>query len=95
MTEISAATMSQKYRYSDKIDQARKLRIYFILWFTMSAILPVRLVQAEEARLTVEEAVWTSGINEQNHGAAYSQTAPVGPLYLWMKVKGSNWALQW
>lgn len=70
------------------------LILLFTFCLTMLAMQHCRFVLAEEARLTVEEAVWTSGINEQNHGAAYSQTAPVGPLYLWMKVKGSNWALQ-
>jgi len=69
------------------------LLLLFILCFTMSAILPCRLVLAEEARLTVEEAVWTNVINDRDHGAAYDHIAPVAPLYLWMKVKGSNWAL--
>ncbi|RJX27363.1 MAG: hypothetical protein C4531_13865 [Desulfurivibrio sp.] len=68
--------------------------LFFALSFPSLTIPHCRCALAEEARLTVEEAVWTSVINDLDHGAAYDQTAPVGPLYLWMKVKGSNWALQ-
>lgn len=70
------------------------LILLFTFCLNMLAMQHCRFVLAEEARLTVEEAVWTSGIDARDHGAAYGQTAPVGPLYLWMKVKGSNWALQ-
>ena len=49
---------------------------------------------AEECRLEVVEAVWTDGIADQNPGLVYHNTAQVGPLYLWMRVKGSKWALQ-
>jgi hypothetical protein len=68
--------------------------LFLTLCLEILAIQSPRSALAEEARLTVAEAVWTSGIDERDHGAVYDRTAPVGPLYLWMKVKGSNWALQ-
>ncbi len=50
--------------------------------------------QADEARIKVEEAVWTNAIEDRKHGVVYERTAPIAPLYLWMKIKGSSWALQ-
>jgi len=49
---------------------------------------------ADETRLVVDKAVWTSGVENLDHAQVYGKAAPVAPLYLWMRLKGSNWALQ-
>jgi len=67
---------------------------FFILCLCIWGLFPADLVRADEARLTVEKAVWTDGVEARSHGVVYSNTAPVAPLYLWMKVTGSEWALQ-
>lgn len=57
-------------------------------------VLQSQSAQAEEARIEVEQAVWTNGIDSRNYTVTYSDRAPVAPLYLWMRVKGSDWALR-
>ena len=49
---------------------------------------------ADEARLVVDKAVWTNGVENLEHMQVYGKTAPGAPLCLWMRLKGSKWALQ-
>ena len=65
-----------------------------ILFLTFCYTLSIRAVLAQEARLRVERVEWTSGINSRGPTSIHKNTAPVAPLYLWMQVNGSNWALQ-
>ena len=49
---------------------------------------------AEEPLLTVEKAVWTDGVSGRQYGSVYTDTAPAGPLFLWMSVRGKDEALK-
>jgi hypothetical protein len=77
-----------------KFNQSSKVVQFFILCGCVWGMFPAGVVRADDARLTVEKAVWTNGVEARSHGAVYSNAAPVAPLYLWMKVTGSEWALQ-
>ncbi|GEM_PF-5228103 len=44
-----------------------------------------------KAKVTLLEVVWTNGVNKKSNPLEhYKSTAPQGPLYLWMKVKGND-----
>jgi hypothetical protein len=49
---------------------------------------------AEEPLLTVEKAVWTDGVSDRQHGSVYTDSAPTGPLILWMSIRGKDEALK-
>lgn len=74
----------------------RYFRIDLVFMFSLCAwgMISPGFVQADETRLTVVMAVWTNSVEARNYGAVFSNKAPVAPLYLWMKVKGTEWALQ-
>ncbi len=50
--------------------------------------------RAEEPLLTIEKAVWTDGVSHRQYGSIYTDSAPVGPLFLWMSVRGKVGALK-
>lgn len=52
------------------------------------------LTRAEEPLLTIEKAVWTDGVRDCQYGSIYADSAPVGPLFLWMSVRGKDGALK-
>jgi hypothetical protein len=52
------------------------------------------LTRAEEPLLTIEKAVWTDEVTDYQHGFVYTDSAPVGPLFLWMSVRGKGGALK-
>jgi hypothetical protein len=52
------------------------------------------LTRAEEPPLTIEKTVWTNGVSNRQHGSVYTDSAPVGPLFLWMSVRGKDGALK-
>jgi hypothetical protein len=44
-----------------------------------------------KAEVAILEVVWTNGVNKKsNPQTRYKHTAPQGPLYLWMKIKGNE-----
>ena len=52
------------------------------------------LTRAEEPLLTIEKAVWTDGVSNRQYRSIYTDSAPVGPLFLWMSVRGKDGALK-
>jgi len=52
------------------------------------------LTRAEEPLLTIEKAVWTDGVSDRQHGSVYTDSAPAGPLFLWMSIRGKDGALK-
>jgi hypothetical protein len=52
------------------------------------------LTRAEETLLTVEKAVWTDRVSDRQHGSVYTDSAPAGPLILWMSIRGKDEALK-
>ena len=55
---------------------------------------PAGLSRAEEPLLTIEKAFWTDGVSDCQHGYVYTDSAPLGPLWLWMSVRGKEGALK-
>ena len=51
------------------------------------------LASAEEPLLSIEKAVWTDGVSDRQHRSVYSDSAPAGPLFLWMSIRGKDGAL--
>jgi len=65
-----------------------------LLLVIAAGLFPARGALADEARLVVDKAVWTNGVENLEYMQIYGKNAPIAPLYLWMRLKGSKWALQ-
>ena len=65
-----------------------------LLLVIAAGLFPARGALADEARLVVDKAVWTNGVENLEYMQVYGKTAPGAPLCLWMRLKGSKWALQ-
>lgn len=68
---------------------------FFLGAILLSALLSAPSVQAEQALIEITHAVWTDGVNKatRQYAREYQEQAPVGSLYLWMRIKAHQGAL--
>lgn len=74
-----------------------RLGIYAVWIAALSVSLIFSLTgvsRSEEPLLTIEKAVFTDVVSDRQHGTVYTGSAPVGPLWLWMIVRGKEGALK-
>lgn len=53
-----------------------------------------QITGAVEPLITVENAVWTNAVNGLQYQDVYTETAPIGSLFLWMNIHGRSEALK-
>lgn len=58
---------------------------------------PTEIDAGSNPVITIEEAVWTNGVNRETRAyqERYDEIAPIAPLYLWMRISGKDEALEW
>lgn len=61
----------------------------------LSALLSAPSVHAEQELIEITHAVWTDGVNRatREYAREYQEQAPAGSLYLWMRIKAHQGAL--
>src|SRR5574337_1568988 len=57
-----------------------------------ACLLPIGV--SAEPMLTIDEVHWTDGVRAAHYGQIFDDTAPLQPLYLWMRVSGKSEALR-
>jgi hypothetical protein len=66
----------------------------FLLFIIVGSFLNTAEVHAKEPVIEVSEAVWTNGVENKNYLEKYDGTAPLGELYLWMRITCKKKALE-
>lgn len=57
------------------------------------AILWLGSAAAAEPTIEITQWAWTNGIHDRQYEKRYGATAPLAPLYLWMRIRGGQAAL--
>lgn len=77
-----------------KSTTSSRMFLSFYCFLFVAWLLPSPDVLAKEPLIKVERVIWTDGVENREYQRVYQETAPSGPLYIWMRVVGTESALR-